>query len=256
MFYPKWKELPITPAFCFAHAQWSFFGLADIEENAREGQKGNPISAIALEAVRRPDELLEIECAINGRSADERRAVCQGKSKPSLSDMDPWLLHEREALSRSAEVLKPINYMLKRWADFARFLYDGRICLTNNCAERALGRHKWTFAGSQRGADRAPGHADDDHDLPPQRRRSQSPARRHPRPYRSSSRLASARTSARDWTRLRQAEKPAMRTPMLQSGDLRRMRAIMTFMRYQFGRNTNVVAAYLVFSLRARRRAG
>src|SRR5438067_13725594 len=67
---------------------------------------------------------------------------------------------ERETLSRSSEVLKPINYMLRRWDDFARFLDDGRICLTNNCAERALrgialGRRNWTFAGSQRGADRA-----------------------------------------------------------------------------------------------------
>ncbi len=50
--------------------------------------------------------------------------------------------------------------MLKRWADFARFLDDGRLCLTNNAAERALrgialGRRNWIFAGSQRGADRA-----------------------------------------------------------------------------------------------------
>ncbi|TIU45426.1 MAG: IS66 family transposase, partial [Mesorhizobium sp.] len=62
--------------------------------------------------------------------------------------------------SRSSDVLKPMNYMLSRWADFARFLDDGRICLTNNAAERALrgvalGRRAWTFAGSQRGADRA-----------------------------------------------------------------------------------------------------
>jgi hypothetical protein len=50
--------------------------------------------------------------------------------------------------------------MLKRWAGFTRFLEDGRICLTNNAAERALrglalGRKSWLFAGSQRGADRA-----------------------------------------------------------------------------------------------------
>lgn len=50
--------------------------------------------------------------------------------------------------------------MLKRWEGFTRFLADGRICLTNNAAERALrglalGRKSWLFAGSQRGADRA-----------------------------------------------------------------------------------------------------
>jgi hypothetical protein len=43
---------------------------------------------------------------------------------------------------------------------FAQFLDDGRICLTNNAAERALrgfalGRKSWLFAGSERGAARA-----------------------------------------------------------------------------------------------------
>ena len=35
------------------------------------------------------------------------------------------------------EVAKAIDYMLKRWPAFTRFLADGRICLSNN-AERAL----------------------------------------------------------------------------------------------------------------------
>ncbi|MCP1846061.1 hypothetical protein J2R78_009095 [Bradyrhizobium sp. USDA 4538] len=46
----------------------------------------------------------------------------QEQSKPLLDDMHAWLLRERETLSRSSEVLKPINYMLRRWDDFARFL--------------------------------------------------------------------------------------------------------------------------------------
>ena len=63
-------------------------------------------------------------------------------------------------MSRSASVAKPIDYLLKRWEGFARFIEDGRICLTNNAAERALrgfalGRKSWLFAGSERGADRA-----------------------------------------------------------------------------------------------------
>jgi hypothetical protein len=57
-------------------------------------------------------------------------------------------------------VIEPINYMLSRWEDFARYADDGRICMTNNAAERALrgvacGRKNWNFAGSDRGADRA-----------------------------------------------------------------------------------------------------
>ena len=67
---------------------------------------------------------------------------------------------ERERLSRHAPVAKAMNYMLSRWPSFTRFLEDGRICLTNNAAERALrgaalGRKAWLFAGSERGGDRA-----------------------------------------------------------------------------------------------------
>jgi len=67
---------------------------------------------------------------------------------------------ERAKLSRHAPVAQAIDYMLKRWNGFTRFLDDGRVCLTNNAAERALrglalGRKSWLFAGSQRGADRA-----------------------------------------------------------------------------------------------------
>lgn len=45
-----------------------------------------------------------------------------------------------------------------RWDAFTTFLGDGRICLTNNAAERALrcvalGRKSWLFAGSERGGD-------------------------------------------------------------------------------------------------------
>ena len=52
--------------------------------------------------------------------------------------LEAWLREQRSRLSRSASVAKPIDYMLKRWTAFARFLDDGRICLTNNAAERAL----------------------------------------------------------------------------------------------------------------------
>ncbi|MGN7295369.1 IS66 family transposase [Rhizobium sp. SAFR-030] len=155
------KEIPITFAFCHAHARRKFFELADIQKSARDRKrKGKPISPIALEAVKRYDELFEIERQINGLSAEERLAVRQQKSKPLFDDMHEWLTKERATLSRSSEVIEPIDYMLKRWDGFALFLEDGRVCLTNNAAERALrsvalGRRNWTFAGSQRGADRA-----------------------------------------------------------------------------------------------------
>jgi transposase len=164
-FEPLWvaekKTVPITFAFCHAHARRKFFELADIEKNAREyKRRGKPISPLALEAVKRFDALLEIERQINGLSAAERLAVRREKSRPLFDDMHEWLKRERATLSRSSDVIGAMDYMLKRWDGFARFLEDGRVCLTNNAAERslrglALGRRNWTFAGSQRGADRA-----------------------------------------------------------------------------------------------------
>ena len=154
---------PILEAPCWAHARRNFFELADIAENARRKARGKtpgPISPIALEAVKRIDVLFNIERGINGMNADERLRVRREQSAPLLAALEVWLRDERSRLSRSASVAKPIDYMLTRWDRFARFIDDGRICLTNNAAERALRgfaicRKSWLFAGSERGADRA-----------------------------------------------------------------------------------------------------
>ena len=151
---------PITSALCWAHARRQFFELADIAANARRGKNAAAISPIALEAVRRIDVLFDIERGINGLSVEERLRVRHEQSAPHLTALEAWLREERARLSRAASVAEPIDYMLKRWHRFARFIDDGRICLTNNAAERALrgfalGRKSWLFAGSERGADRA-----------------------------------------------------------------------------------------------------
>jgi len=150
----------ILPALCWAHARRQFFELADIAANARRGKNAPPISPVALEAVKRIDALFDIERAINGLPAEGRLRVCKQESAPVLTALQAWLREERARLSRSASVAQPIDYLLRRWDRFAGFLDDGRICLTNNAAERALrgfalGRKSWLFAGSERGADRA-----------------------------------------------------------------------------------------------------
>lgn len=152
--------MPAPAAFCWAHGRRASFELADIAQNARRGRSATAISPIALEAVRRIDQLFEIEREIHGSSAAERLRVRQDRSAPLLSDFAAWLRAESARLSRSSNVIKPINYLLNRWDGFARFVHDGRICLTNNAAERALlgfalGRKAWLFAGSDRGAERA-----------------------------------------------------------------------------------------------------
>ena len=128
----------ITPALCWSHARRQFFELADIAANARRGKKAPAISPVALEAVKRIDALFDIERAINGLSAEERLRVRQEQSRPLVDALETWLREERSRLSRAASVAKPIDYLLRRWDRFTPFLADGRICLTNNAAERAL----------------------------------------------------------------------------------------------------------------------
>lgn len=154
---------PILEAACWAHARRPFFAAADIEASARrkaEGKAPAPVSPLALEIVRRIDALFEIERGINGRSADERRAVRNELSRSLVNELEARMRTERPKLSRGSDLAKAMDYMLKRWPAFTRFLDDGRVCLSNNAAERglrgiALGRKSWLFAGSDRGGERA-----------------------------------------------------------------------------------------------------
>ena len=151
---------PIVEALCWSHARRKFFELADIAASARRGKTATPISPIAFEAVKRIDAIFDIERDINGKSVEERLRVRREAVADLVAALEAWLRTERAKLSRHAEVAKAIDYMLTRWPAFVGFLDDGRICLTNNAAERALrglalGRKSWLFAGSERGADRA-----------------------------------------------------------------------------------------------------
>jgi transposase len=148
---------------CWSHARRPFFALADVEENARRraaGKTRSALSPIAIEVVRRIDALFEIERSINGKSVEERRAIRQERSKPLAEELQAYMREQRAKLSRGHDLAKAIDYILKRWVAFSLFLDDGRACLSNNAAERALrgialGRKSWLFCGSDRGGQRA-----------------------------------------------------------------------------------------------------
>jgi transposase len=154
---------PILEAACWVHARRPFFAMADIEENARRkasGKKEIALSPIAIEIVRRIDALFELERSINGKSAGERLAVRQMLSRPLVDDLQVYMRAQVVRLARGHDLAKAIKYILKRWAGFTLFLEDGRVCLSNNAAERglrgiALGRKSWLFCGSDRGGQRA-----------------------------------------------------------------------------------------------------
>lgn len=149
----------ITEAACWAHARRKFFVLADIASKVRN-RKPIVVAPLALEAVKKIDAIFGKEREIYGLAADRRLTVRREQIEPLVVALEEWMRAERSRLSRHAEVAKAMDYMLKRWAAFTRFLDDGRICLSNNAAERALrgialGRKAWLFAGSTRGGERA-----------------------------------------------------------------------------------------------------
>jgi transposase len=153
---------PVGSALCWSHARRKFFELADIKGNVRKGKPAHDISPVALEAVARIDAIFDIERQINGLDATSRLEVRQRLSRPLVEDLHHWMQAERGSMSKHNPVGKAIDYMFRkdRWDAFTRFLEDGRVCLTNNAAERALrgvalGRKSWLFAGSERGGDRA-----------------------------------------------------------------------------------------------------
>ena len=163
LYEPQRSPGLIREAACWVHARRPFFAMADLEENARRkaaGKKEIVISPVAMEIVRRIDALFEIERSINGQNADQRKAVRQAQSAPLVADLEAYMREQCAKFSRGHDLAKAMNYMFKRWSSFTRFLDDGRICLSNNAAERALrgialGRKSWLFCGSDRGGRRA-----------------------------------------------------------------------------------------------------
>ena len=148
LYHPGRKPGPVTEAGCWAHGRRKLFDLAQLAR-----------APLAAEAVRRIDAIFDAERTINGLPAEQRLSVRQDQVTPLVADLETWMRAARSRMSRHAEVGRVMDYMLKRWDTFSRFLHDGRICLSNNAAERALrdvalSRKAWLLP-SDRGGERA-----------------------------------------------------------------------------------------------------
>lgn len=139
----------VTEAACMAHCRRPFFDL--------HASTGSPL---ALEALQRIAALYAIEATIRGQSPEARLAVRQAQSAPLFSDLRTWLETTLSRISGKSELAVAIRYMLSRWNALTLVLRDGRACIDNNAAERAmrpipLGRKNWLHAGSDAGGERA-----------------------------------------------------------------------------------------------------
>ena len=139
----------IVEAACLAHARRKFW---DVHETTK--------SPLAREALDRIGALYRIEDTIRGRPPDQRLAVRVAHTAPLMSDLRDWLEATLSRISGRSDLAKAIRYALSRWDALTLILRDGRACIDNSAAERAMrpiaiGRRNWTFAGSNAGGERA-----------------------------------------------------------------------------------------------------
>jgi transposase len=147
--YAGLSERGVTEAACWAHARRKFF---DVHAETK--------SPLALEAMQRIAALYEIEGSIRGQLADDRLAARGVRSAPLFADLRAWLEKTLARVSGKSDLAVAIRYTLSRWQALTLGLRDGRACIDNNAAERAmrpmtLGRKNWLFCGSDAGGERA-----------------------------------------------------------------------------------------------------
>ena len=139
----------VVEAACMAHVRRKFW---DVHEATK--------SPLAREALDRIAALYRIEDTIRGRPPDQRLAVREEHSKPLMTALHDWLEATAARISGRSDLAKAIRYALSRWEAMTLMLRDGRACIDNSAAERAMrpiaiGRRNWTFAGSDAGGERA-----------------------------------------------------------------------------------------------------
>jgi transposase len=147
--YARLYDRGVTEAACMAHARRKF---VDVYKSDK--------SPLANDALQRIAGLYAIEATIRGSTADARLAVRAQQSAPLFADLRGWMEKTLPRLSGKSDLAGAIRYSLSRWDALSLVLRDGRVCLDNNAAERAmrpipLGRKNWLFAGSDAGGERA-----------------------------------------------------------------------------------------------------
>lgn len=139
----------VTEAACWAHVRRKFFDVHAATQ-----------SPLAHEALQRIAALYAIEATIRGEPPEVRLRVRQAQSAPLFAALKDWMERTQARISGKIDLAAAIRYALSRWDALTLVLRDGRACLDNNAAERAmrpmtLGRKNWLFAGSDAGGERA-----------------------------------------------------------------------------------------------------
>ena len=125
--YARLYDRGVTEAACMAHARRKFVDVYKADK-----------SPLANEALQRIAGLYAIEATIRGRTAEARLAVRAEQSAPLFADLKGWMEKTLPRISGKSDLAGAIRYALSRWDALSLVLRDGRVCLDNNAAERAM----------------------------------------------------------------------------------------------------------------------
>jgi hypothetical protein len=137
---------------CWAHARRYF-----------EQAIGN-YADLSKQAIRFIQRLYDIEDVASSMTHDERRALRQAESVPTLRQFREWMGINEDGSPLDTSILhgllpksplaKAIHYASANWKALNVYPTDGRVAIDNNMSERtvrmiAIGRKNWQFIGSE-----------------------------------------------------------------------------------------------------------
>lgn len=131
---------------CWAHTRRHFHQALDTDP----ARMGAVLAYIA--------ELYGVEKRARGAGivGENLRLMREQGSLPVLEKLHEYLLTIRDQVLPKSEAGQAVSYALKNWVALTRYCEDGDLAIDNNHTERSLrgiavGRHNWTFLGSDRG---------------------------------------------------------------------------------------------------------
>jgi transposase len=147
--YKKLFTQGIRELACLAHMRRKFFDLYAANK-----------SAIAEDALKQIAELYRLEKEAQSMTVAMRHELRQTQAKPIIEAFHLWLRKTRTSIADGSATAKAIDYSLKRWPAFIRYLQDGLFPIDNNPVENAIrpiaiGKKNWLFVGAELAGKRA-----------------------------------------------------------------------------------------------------
>jgi transposase len=131
---------------CWAHTRRHFHKALDTDS----ARMGAVLAWIA--------QLYKVEkrARRSGIEGEDLRLLREHASRPVLETLHQYLEKIGQEVLPKSEAGQAVAYALRNWTALTRYLEDGDLSIDNNHTERslrgiAIGRHNWTFVGSDRG---------------------------------------------------------------------------------------------------------